>query len=151
MDDEKTEAPAGWQPPECHTEDEADAILNRVLAKREERQRLIAQHEKRLRAIESEIDWVEGWALPLLDQWLDANPPKRGKSRDLPRGRIGRRSVGGGIVVKDEAACLAWAVDHAPDAITIPEPRICKSKLPDDCPHIERFAKSDVFYVRGPK
>jgi len=144
-------AEEAWQPPPCETEDDADALINRVLSKREERQRLIDQHAKRIAAIDGEIDWLEGWALPTLEEWLERNPPKRGKSRDLPRGRAGWRTSKGGIIVDDEEAALNWAIDNAPDAITIPEPRLLKSKLPDDCPHTHRAEDKTTFYVRGPK
>lgn len=138
------------------SEEDASRVLDKLLTARERAERLVAQAEVRKRQAEAEAARVERWALPALEAWLEANPPKgKRRSRDLEAGRIGWRKVGGGVAVDDEAAALAWCDEHAPEAVKrdpAPPPRLLRSKIPTaDCPYAHRAPAVDRFEAKGPK
>lgn len=152
--------PALYMAPPGAIVSEADAsrVLDKLLTARERADRLVAQAEVRKRQAEAEAARVERWALPALEAWLEANPPKgKRRSRDLEAGRLGWRKAGGGVVVDDEEAAIEWCDEHAPEAVRrdpAPPPRLLRSKIPtglDGCPHAHRAPAVDRFEAKGPK
>lgn len=79
----------------------------------------------------------------------------RGKRKfvDTVYARLGLKKARDRVEIRDETAALAWAAEHAPDAIEQPDPYLKKSALPADAvrdgkvPGVEFIEGKDEFYV----
>lgn len=92
--------------------DKASWAIDKILIARERVERVKAQFQAALDQAELEARDAEVFFLPLLEEWYEANPPRKGKSIKLPHGTIGKRTVPGGPRVVDPDAVLAWAKEH---------------------------------------
>jgi phage host-nuclease inhibitor protein Gam len=70
------------------------------------RARIVADRERFLARFEHE-----------LQLWAGANLPRRGKTIQLLTGALSFRTIKGGPRIRDAAAVLTWAEEHAPEAI----------------------------------
>jgi hypothetical protein len=119
--DEPADAPRpAW---EVRDEDDAAWALDRVLRAQASLARIKAACEARIKAAEREVERAEGYFVPLLRLWADANRPvKRGepvKTIRLTTGALAYRATGGKPVVTDREAARRWAHRHLPDAIKV--------------------------------
>ncbi len=98
--------------------------LDRAAAERAaESKRLIEEAQRR-------VAMTEALCMPGLESWAKANPPKRGKTIHLSTGSVFARQVGGGPVVVDDDAALAWAEQHLPAAVKV-EKSVLRTPLKD--------------------
>lgn len=84
-------------------------------------ERIAARTEMLNEPLRKRIEYLEG----ALRAWAEANRDAlltgKAKSRKLHHGQIGWRKTGGNVSVKDEAATLAWAKEHAPQVVRLSE------------------------------
>lgn len=129
--------------------------VDRVLTARERLARVKANCERLVSEAEREVRDAEAYFLPLLELWARANPPRKGKSLRLHTGVIAFRTVPGGPRVVDQAAALAWAKQHCPDAVRVREElavatlkahvEASAGELPDG---VDIVSASEVFSVK---
>jgi hypothetical protein len=86
------------------------------------------------RPLQGDVDYFTGLLVDYYRRLKEANP-KLPRTYKLPDGHIAARKDPDSLDVKDEAAFIAWATEHLPDAVP---PKVLKSKLNDD-----RFAHED--------
>ncbi len=91
--------------------------LDKVLTARERLERVKAACQKVIDEAARDVEDAEAFFLPLLELWARENPPTKGKTIRLPTGALAFRTVPGGPRVHDDAAVLAWAREHLPDAV----------------------------------
>lgn len=103
------------------TEEEAVRLVDSLLTQEERIARLEAQHQRMYIDLTKEQQEIEAEALPLLEAYWRANPPKRGKTLRLLTGDVQLRSVPGrwGVDHKHEEEVIAWAMLHLPDAVAV--------------------------------
>jgi phage host-nuclease inhibitor protein Gam len=102
--------------------DKASWAVDKILSARERVERVKAQYQAALNEAELEARDAEAFFLPLLEEWYDTNPPRKGKSIKLPHGNLSKRTVPGGPRVLDPDAVLAWAKEHGiPGLIRVKE------------------------------
>jgi hypothetical protein len=119
------------------TEEEAVRLVDRLLTQEERIARLEAQFERMRSDLSREQQEIEAEALPLLEAYWRANPPKRGKTLRLLTGDVQIRSVPGrwGINPKYEEEVIAWAMLHLPDAVAVDVRR--RARITKITEHIE--------------
>lgn len=140
------------------SEERANWLVRKIIAARdyavrvktwsEQEQRRAAREEQTLMFLFGRQ--IEAWAKYEIDKLKG-----RRKSMNLPAGAVGFRSVSARLVVDDEAAVLAWARFHLPDAVIVTE-KLSKSVInehaeklgliPDEGVHIEPV--SERFFIR---
>lgn len=82
------------------------------------------------RPLESDAAWFTGRLIEYRRRLEDADPTLP-KTYRLPFGSITRRKLPDKTVVTDKAAAIAWAQEHAPDAVKLD---LLVSQLPDADP-----------------
>lgn len=90
----------------------ASWAVDKILIARERIERVKAQFQAALNEAEQEARDAEAFFLPLLEEWYNANPPRKGKTIKLPHGNLSKRTVPGGPRVLDPDAVLAWAKEY---------------------------------------
>lgn len=162
-EEEEHLAPAGFR---IDSEERAAWAVDHWLSYDEREARLTAQYEKMLAALRKDRDRFRARFGLELEDWLKANPPKKGKSLDLLTGRVGFRASKGGFKLADKAMALAWAKEAAP-ALVITE-QVTVEKLDTDAaiamalalqqdgngetiPGIEYSEPGETFYVQAIK
>jgi hypothetical protein len=119
------------------TEEEAVRLVDRLLTQEERIARVEAQFERMRSDLSREQQEIEAEAIPLLEAYWRANPPKRGKTLRLLTGDVQLRSVPGrwGIEPKHEEEVIAWAMLHLPDAVAVDVRR--RARITKITEHIE--------------
>jgi hypothetical protein len=119
------------------TEEEATRLVDRLLSQEERIARLEAQHQRMYIDLTKEQQEIEAEAIPLLEAYWRANPPRRGKTLRLLTGDVQLLSVPGrwGIDPKHEEEVIAWAMLHLPDAVAVDVRR--RARITKITEHIE--------------
>lgn len=112
-----TETADGPEPFRIDSEERAAWVVDRMLTVDEKIKRLDRQHERARAALVREREALDGLFLVPLQQWVEVNMPRKGRTIHLLTGSISFRRVKGGPRVVDSAACLAWATEALPDAV----------------------------------
>ena len=126
------------------TEEELLAYMNRlssaeadVLAETKRLQAVVANVEKLLALKNRRVEWLKArYELSANDVAEGLLPLKpdgtfRTKTYTCPWGQVAFREVKPKVVVNNPQLAVAWAKDHAPDAVKVAE-SILVSKLPED-------------------
>jgi hypothetical protein len=95
-------------------EREADQVVNHILHLREERARVKALAEARVRQLEQEERRLLWMWKPALEAFALAKRGNR-KSVILPSGILSHRTIKALVEVVDKNAVIAWAVEYHPD------------------------------------
>ena len=132
----------------------ASWAVDKIMIARARVERVKAQFQAAVNEAELEARDAEAFFLPLLEEWYDANPPRKGKTIKLPHGNLSKRTVPGGPRVTDPDAVLAWAKEHGiPGLIRVRE-EISKTAVKEyvestgDLPDgVERVVSRETFDV----
>lgn len=136
----------------------ANWVIRRIQSARTYAAHVEAWGQQELRRAEREEQTLFFLFGRQLEAWAKAEIEKlngKGKSLNLPAGRIGFRKINSKLVIDDEKAVLAWCKSELPDAITVVE-RIAKTLIdeyaaktgviPDEGVHVE--PEAEKFYVK---
>lgn len=136
-------------------ESKASWAVDKILIARNRLERVKNQYQAALLEAELEIRDAEAFFLPLLEEWYDRNPPRKGKTIKLPHGNLSRRTVPGGPRVTDPDAVLAWAKEHGIPGLVRVKEEISRSAVVEyvrdtgDVPSgVEVIAAREAFDVR---
>lgn len=103
------------------TEDEAARLIERIL----EAHKRVAARKAEAEAWVSEAvkraESLEAWALPQLEKFYDAHPPRKGRTLTTKGGKLARRTVPGGPRVVDRGAVVEWAQREGVKSVLICE------------------------------
>lgn len=103
------------------TEDEAARLVERILEARKRVEARRAEAEAWVAEAVKRAESLEAWALPQLEKFYDANPPRKGRTLATKGGKLSRRTVPGGARVVDRSAVVDWAQREGVKSVLICE------------------------------
>ena len=89
--------------------DEAARLVERILEARERVARRKADAVAWVEEAVKQAERLELWALPQLEKYYDASPPRKGRTLRTKGGELFKRAAWGGVRVVDKDALIAWA------------------------------------------
>jgi hypothetical protein len=137
------------------SEDDADAVMARLTAYKEELARREAAFQAKKRELESKISWLTRRYMPNLQAFAARQlAGKKAETVNLPCGaKLYFRKVPAAIEVTDEQAYQNWVSNHLPEAVSF-EPKYDKrmvnkyvEKLPKMPPGLAVRPAEKRFYI----
>jgi hypothetical protein len=136
---------------------EADARLAGLRAEKEARiSALRAQFERREKEIENKRRWLSVRFMPELLTWAQTALTAKSRTVKLPSGSVSFRKVPGStkVTIIDNRQAVAWAEEHAPNAVKRTEPTVLvsvlkgrESELPASAFDIDTTGERETFAV----
>ena len=107
-----------------HVTDEgsADWVVAKITAYEDEKKRVNAMHEAKIKEIDSNINTIKYFFEWELQQWVQKQlAGKKRKSITLQHGRVGFHKTRGKLEIERQSEAIEWALANAPDAVKITE------------------------------
>jgi phage host-nuclease inhibitor protein Gam len=141
------------------SEGRAAWVTNKLLSYDEQLARLDAQYKAMRARLEGERDGFRAQFLVPLQQWAEANLPKKGKTIHLLTGSLSFRRVKGGTRIVDRQALLNWCEDHLVEAVTLTmqkgiDAEVVRAHYEDSGeipPGVMLQEERDEFYIKAAK